>query len=68
MGSQLGKALDYAKKHLPGLKNVLLDGSLETIIIMLLKELSNLLILEEKTSYLLILLKVQQLVLSYTAL
>jgi hypothetical protein len=25
----LGKALDYAKKHLPGLKNVLLDGSLE---------------------------------------
>jgi hypothetical protein len=27
--SPLGKALDYAKKHLPGLKNVLLDGSLE---------------------------------------
>lgn len=27
--SPLGKALDYAKKHLPGLKNVLLDGCLE---------------------------------------
>jgi hypothetical protein len=27
--SPLGKALDYAKKHLPGLKNVLMDGSLE---------------------------------------
>lgn len=27
--SPLGKALDYAKKHLPGLKNVLIDGSLE---------------------------------------
>lgn len=27
--SPLGKALDYAKKHLPGLKNVLLDGALE---------------------------------------
>ncbi|SDL40270.1 IS66 C-terminal element, partial [Clostridium cochlearium] len=27
--SPLGKALEYAKKHLPGLKNVLLDGSLE---------------------------------------
>lgn len=27
--SPLGKALDYAKKHLPGLRNVLLDGSLE---------------------------------------
>lgn len=27
--SPLGKALDYAKKHLSGLKNVLLDGSLE---------------------------------------
>lgn len=27
--SPLGKALDYAKKHLPGLKNVLLDGSLD---------------------------------------
>ncbi|GKU24336.1 hypothetical protein CFOLD11_11620 [Clostridium folliculivorans] len=27
--SPLGKALDYAKKHLQGLKNVLLDGSLE---------------------------------------
>lgn len=27
--SPLGKALDYAKNHLPGLKNVLLDGSLE---------------------------------------
>ncbi|MCE5221467.1 MAG: IS66 family transposase [Clostridium sp.] len=27
--SPLGKALDYAKKHLPGLKNVVLDGSLE---------------------------------------
>ncbi len=27
--SPLGKALDYARKHLPGLKNVLLDGSLE---------------------------------------
>lgn len=27
--SPLGKALDYAKKHLLGLKNVLLDGSLE---------------------------------------
>lgn len=27
--SPLGKVLDYAKKHLPGLKNVLLDGSLE---------------------------------------
>lgn len=27
--SPLGKALDYAKKHLPGLKNVLLDGFLE---------------------------------------
>lgn len=27
--SPLGKALDYAKKHLPGLKNALLDGSLE---------------------------------------
>ena len=27
--SPLGKALDYAKKHLPRLKNVLLDGSLE---------------------------------------
>lgn len=27
--SPLGKALDYTKKHLPGLKNVLLDGSLE---------------------------------------
>ena len=68
MGSPLGKALDYAKKHLARLKNVLLDGSLETIIIMLLKELSNLLLLEEKTSYLLILLKAQQLALSYTAL
>ncbi len=68
MGSPLGKALDYAKKHLPGLKSVLLDGSLETIIIMLLKELSNLLLLGERTSYLLILLKVQQLALSYTAL
>ena len=68
MGSPLGKALDYAKKHLPGLKNVLLDGSLETIIIMLLKELSNLLLLEERISYLLILLKVQQLALNYIAL
>ncbi|MCT4543149.1 MAG: IS66 family transposase [Vallitalea sp.] len=27
--SPLGKALNYAKKHLPGLKNVLLDGCLE---------------------------------------
>lgn len=27
--SPLGKALEYAKKHVPGLKNVLLDGSLE---------------------------------------
>ena len=27
--SPLGKALDYAKKHVPSLKNVLLDGSLE---------------------------------------
>lgn len=27
--SPLGKALDYAKKHLPGLKNILLDGSIE---------------------------------------
>ena len=27
--SPLGKALDYAKKHLPGIKNVLLDGCLE---------------------------------------
>lgn len=27
--SPLGKALEYAKKHLPGFKNVLLDGSLE---------------------------------------
>ena len=27
--SPLGKALEYAKKHLPGLKNVLLDGCLE---------------------------------------
>ena len=27
--SPLGKALKYAKKHVPGLKNVLLDGSLE---------------------------------------
>jgi transposase len=27
--SPLGKALEYAKKHLPGLKNVLLYGSLE---------------------------------------
>ena len=27
--SPLGKALDYSKKHLPGLKNVLLEGSLE---------------------------------------
>ena len=27
--SPLGKALAYAKEHLPGLKNVLLDGSLE---------------------------------------
>lgn len=27
--SPLGKALDYSKKHLPGLRNVLLDGSLE---------------------------------------
>jgi transposase len=27
--SPLGKALEYAKKHLPGLRNVLLDGSLE---------------------------------------
>ncbi|MCE5221813.1 MAG: IS66 family transposase [Clostridium sp.] len=27
--SPLGKALEYAKKHLPGLKNVLLDGSIE---------------------------------------
>lgn len=27
--SPLGKALEYARKHLPGLKNVLLDGSLE---------------------------------------
>lgn len=27
--SPLGKALDYAKKHLPGLRNVLLDGVLE---------------------------------------
>ena len=27
--SPLGKALEYAKKHIPSLKNVLLDGSLE---------------------------------------
>ena len=27
--SPLGKALDYAKKHVPSLKNVLLDGSIE---------------------------------------
>ena len=27
--SPLGKALEYAKKHVPSLKNVLLDGSLE---------------------------------------
>lgn len=27
--SPLGKALDYAKKHVPSLKNVLLDGALE---------------------------------------
>ena len=27
--SPLGKALEYAKKHLPGVKNVLLDGSIE---------------------------------------
>ena len=27
--SPLGKALDYAKKHLPGIKNVLLDGFIE---------------------------------------
>lgn len=27
--SPLGKALDYAKKHLAGVKNVLLDGSIE---------------------------------------
>lgn len=27
--SPLGKALDYAKKHLPSLKNILLDGYLE---------------------------------------
>ena len=50
--SPLGKALEYAKKHLPGLKNVLLYGSLETLIIMLLKELLNLLLLEERNSYL----------------
>ncbi|ERK30297.1 IS66 family transposase [Clostridium intestinale] len=27
--SPLDKAMDYVEKHLPGLKNVLLDGSLE---------------------------------------
>ena len=27
--SPLGKALEYARKHLPGVKNVLLNGSLE---------------------------------------
>ncbi|WP_425359773.1 IS66 family transposase [Clostridium beijerinckii] len=27
--SPLGKALEYANKHLPGVKNVLLDGSIE---------------------------------------
>ena len=51
--SPLGKALDYAKKHVPSLKTVLLDGRLEIV---------------ERISYLQILLKVQLLVAIYIVL
>ena len=61
--SPLVKALDYAKKHLSGFKNILLNGYWK-LIIMLLKEPLNLLLLEERIFYSQILLKAQQLALS----